>query len=59
MCGWLGSFTDLVEIVKLVEERKLNLETIVSKFFKFEEISQAFEDLKRGKIIGRCVILLS
>jgi propanol-preferring alcohol dehydrogenase len=52
-----GSFAELMELVQLVQTKRLNLEHVVTKVFKLEEINRAFDELRSGQIIGRCIIV--
>lgn len=47
---------DLPQVVKLAETGIFNLQKSVSRKCKFEEANSAYEDLDRGKIIGRAVV---
>lgn len=47
---------DLPKIVKLAERGIFNLSAAVSRKCKFEEAGNAYEDLNKGKIVGRAVV---
>ncbi|XP_038973736.1 alcohol dehydrogenase-like [Phoenix dactylifera] len=47
---------DLPQVVKLAETGIFNLQNTVSRKCKFEEANSAYEDLDRGKIVGRAVV---
>lgn len=47
---------DLPQIVKLAESGAFNLKNTISRKCKFEEANSAYEDLDRGKIVGRAVV---
>ncbi|XP_008803674.2 alcohol dehydrogenase [Phoenix dactylifera] len=47
---------DLPQLVKLAETGIFNLQNTVSRKCKFEEANSAYEDLDRGKIVGRAVV---
>lgn len=50
---------DLPKLVKLAESGIFNLDAAVSRKCKFEEAGKAYEDLNKGSIIGRAVVLCS
>ncbi|XP_050373767.1 uncharacterized protein LOC126791333 [Argentina anserina] len=47
---------DLPKIVRLAESGVFDLSTAVSRKYKFEESDIAFQDLNRGRIVGRAVV---
>ncbi|KAK6942381.1 Alcohol dehydrogenase, N-terminal [Dillenia turbinata] len=47
---------DLPKLIRLAESGIFNLNTAVSQICKFEEAGQAFQDLDKGKIVGRAVV---
>lgn len=47
---------DLPKIVRLAETGIFNLSNAVSRKYKFEEASKAFQDLNQGVIVSRAVI---
>ncbi|XP_057770128.1 uncharacterized protein LOC130989963 isoform X1 [Salvia miltiorrhiza] len=49
---------DLPRLVELAEQGIFNLETAVTRKYKFEEVAQAFEDLDQKSIVGRAIIEL-
>lgn len=53
----LGTKQELIEVIKLVEEKKII--PVISKVFYFDEINSAIEKLKSGANVGRLVIELS
>ena len=50
-----GRLQDLVGAVQLMAENKLK--PIVTNLYPLEEINQAMEDLRSGKVLGRAVLL--
>ncbi|KAK6944280.1 Alcohol dehydrogenase, N-terminal [Dillenia turbinata] len=47
---------DLPKLIRLAETGIFNLSTAVSQIRKFEEAGHAFQDLDKGKIVGRAVV---
>lgn len=47
---------DLPQVVKLAERGVFNLKDAISRKCKFEEANAAYDDLNRGKIVGRAVV---
>lgn len=47
---------DLPQVVKLAARGVFNLQSFVSRKCKFEEANSAYDDLNRGKIVGRAVV---
>lgn len=47
---------DLPKVVKLAESGIFNLNSAISRKYKFEDAAKAYHDLNQGNIIGRAVI---
>ena len=47
---------DLPQVVKLAENGIFDLENAVSRKCKLEEAGSVYEDLDKGKILGRAVV---
>ena len=52
--AYTGGYTDMVELVNLAREGKLN--PLISKRYTLDESTKALEDLRSHKIVGRAVI---
>ena len=52
--AYTGNYNDMIELVDLAKRRVIK--PIVSKHYSMDEATNALEDLKNRKIIGRSVI---
>ena len=52
--AYTGKFSDLIDLVALAKSGKIR--SVVSRRYKLDEVNQALEELKGGKIIGRAVL---
>ncbi len=52
--SYTGRLVDLNDLVGLAKRSAIN--PIVAKTFKLRQATEAFEDLKAGKILGRAVL---
>lgn len=52
--AYTGKFSDLIDLVALAKFGKI--QSVVSRKYKLDEVNQALEELKGGKIIGRAVL---
>jgi propanol-preferring alcohol dehydrogenase len=52
--AYTGKFSDLIDLVALAKSGKI--QSVVSRKYKLDEVNQALEELKGGKIIGRAVL---
>ncbi|HEX6027561.1 MAG TPA: alcohol dehydrogenase [Nitrososphaeraceae archaeon] len=52
--AYTGKFSDLIDLVALAKSGKI--QSVVSRRYKLDEVNQALEELKGGKIIGRAVL---
>jgi propanol-preferring alcohol dehydrogenase len=52
--AYTGTFSDLVELVNLASQGKVR--TLIDKRFSLDQVNEALNDLKNGKIIGRAII---
>ncbi|KAH6825536.1 GroES-like zinc-binding alcohol dehydrogenase family protein [Perilla frutescens var. hirtella] len=50
------AMTDLPKLVELAEQGVFNLESAVTRRYKFDEAAQAFQDLANRSIVGRGII---
>lgn len=50
------AMTDLPKLVELAEQGIFNLESAVTRKYKFDEAAQAFQDLDQKSIVGRGII---
>jgi threonine dehydrogenase-like Zn-dependent dehydrogenase len=53
-----GSKADFQAVVNFLEEKKVQLGTLIDRVFPFEEAPAAFEYLSSGKHVGKVVIKL-
>ncbi len=47
---------DIKNYIKIIENNKINLEKIITKKIKINDLNSAIKDIKDNKIIGKCVI---
>jgi S-(hydroxymethyl)glutathione dehydrogenase / alcohol dehydrogenase len=47
---------DIPKIVRLVQSGKLTFKDLVSKRYRLEQINEAIDDLKHGRVAGRCMV---
>lgn len=47
---------DIPKLVRLSQAGKLSFDGLVSRRFRLEEINDAIDDLRAGKVAGRCVV---
>ena len=52
--AYTGKFADLIDLVALAKSGKI--QSVVSRRYKLDEVNQALNELKEGKIIGRAVL---
>jgi len=52
--AYTGRFADLIDLVALAKSGKI--QSVVSRKYKLDEVNQALNELKDGKIIGRAVL---
>ena len=50
---------DIPRYIKLYNNQQLMLNEFITQRFKLEEINTAIEDMRNGKIAGRCMIQIS
>jgi len=44
--------------VRLCQAGKLELGGLVSKRYRLEQINEAIDDLKNGRVAGRCMVMI-
>ena len=49
---------DIPRIIKLIKNKKIKLDNIISKIYTLDNINKAIKDVKTGKIDGKCIIKL-
>jgi S-(hydroxymethyl)glutathione dehydrogenase/alcohol dehydrogenase len=49
---------DIPKLVRLTEAGKLDFNGLVSKRYRLDQINEAIDDLKNGRIAGRCMVLM-
>jgi S-(hydroxymethyl)glutathione dehydrogenase/alcohol dehydrogenase len=49
---------DIPKLVRLQEAGKLTFDGLVSKRYSLEQINEAIDDLKNGRVAGRCMVLM-
>jgi S-(hydroxymethyl)glutathione dehydrogenase/alcohol dehydrogenase len=47
---------DIPKLIRLIQAGKLKLDALVSKRFPLSGINDAIDDLKKGRVAGRCII---
>ena len=47
---------DIPKLVRLCQAGKLNFSGLVSKRYAFEQINEAIDDLRKGRVAGRCMV---
>lgn len=47
---------DIPKLVRLVQAGKLGFEGLIGKRYRIDEINDAIDDLRAGKVAGRCVV---
>jgi propanol-preferring alcohol dehydrogenase len=52
--AYTGKFADLIDLVALAKSGKI--QSVVSRKYKLDEVNEALDELKGGKIIGRAVL---
>ena len=52
--AYTGKFADLIDLVALAKSEKI--QSVVSRKYKLDEVNEALDELKGGKIIGRAVL---
>jgi alcohol dehydrogenase, propanol-preferring len=52
--AYTGTFQDLTELVNLASDGKVR--TVLDRRFSLNQVNEALQDLKNGKIIGRAII---
>ena len=52
--AYTGKFADLIDLVALAKSGKI--QSVVSRKYKLDDVNQALNELKDGKIIGRAVL---
>ena len=50
---------DIPKLVRLCQAGKLSFDGLVSKRYKLEQINEAIDDLKQGRVAGRCMVHMS
>jgi S-(hydroxymethyl)glutathione dehydrogenase/alcohol dehydrogenase len=50
---------DIPKLVGLCMAGKLDFQDLVSKRYKLEQINEAIDDLKNGRVAGRCMVLIN
>jgi S-(hydroxymethyl)glutathione dehydrogenase / alcohol dehydrogenase len=50
---------DIPKLVRLCQAGKLNFDGLVSKRYRLEQINEAIDDLKAGRIAGRCMVQMA
>jgi Zn-dependent alcohol dehydrogenase len=46
-------------VISLARKGLLKYKELVTKRYKFEEVNEAFNTLKEGKVVGRQVVLIT
>ncbi len=54
--GGVNPSEDIPRIIRLVDANKLDLQNQISAIYNFSEINEAIQDMRDGKIAGRCII---
>ncbi len=49
---------DIPKLVRLCQSGKLNFNGLVSKRYALDQINEAIDDLKNGRVAGRCVVTM-
>ena len=49
---------DIPKLVRLCQAGKLELGGLVSKRYQLEQINEAIDDLKNGRVAGRCMVMI-
>ena len=49
---------DIPKLVRLCQAGKLELGGLVSKRYRLEQINEAIDDLKNGRVAGRCMVMI-
>ncbi len=57
--SYTGSLADQYEVISLVRRGLLKYREVVTKRYRFEEVNEAFNTLKEGKVVGRQVVLIT
>ncbi len=47
---------DIINYIKLIENNRIDLDKIITKRIKLDDINQAIEEIKNNKITGKCII---
>ncbi len=47
---------DIPKIVRLVQSGKIKFDGLISKRYSLSKINEAIDDLRKGKVAGRCII---
>jgi len=47
---------DIPKYIKIIENKKIDIQSIITKRIKIYNINKAIEDIKNNKIIGKCII---
>ena len=47
---------DIPKLVRLCQSGKLDFQGLVSKRYRLEQINEAIDDLKHGRVAGRCLV---
>jgi S-(hydroxymethyl)glutathione dehydrogenase/alcohol dehydrogenase len=50
---------DIPKLVRLCQAGKLDFKGLVSKRYELEQINEAIDDLKHGRVAGRCMVLMN
>ena len=49
---------DIPKLVRLCQAGKLDFQGLVSKRYTLEQINEAIDDLKHGRVAGRCMVMM-
>jgi len=49
---------DIPKLVRLCQSGKLSLESLTSRRYPLDRINEAIDDMRHGRIAGRCVITM-
>jgi len=54
--GLTNPAEDIPRYVKLYEQGKLKLDEIITNRYKLDDINQAINDIRSGKVLGKCIV---
>ena len=53
----VGSLNDLIELMNLIRQRAINYKAVITRKIRLEQATEALQDLKEGKVVGRQLIV--